>query len=643
MSKCRIPSCQSEAVTEKILCGKHMGSYASCVSGAQDTYLYKLLDEVVSGNIVQGAPMRDWCSRSQDELVFMRMGAIPFVYNERHAIKCIRTLEQFKTRQNKRYKFYWWENICALQFFGQLHSQGTRIGRRRFTVIVIYSAKGSGKSPFAGLLGIWMTNYENKPFAWTVVAASDYNQTKQLFDNVGHAIATHPVTSRRCQIIGKTDWKSYMDTPTRSVFQRLAYSKEGFGSSGPELRCVIADEAHQLRNFDQKDELTANFKSDPQPLECILANAMAAPNLPFSGTLDQAKKVASWELDNYSILPMIFDLDFDQEDEKNVWTDRRIWIKTNPSLTNDQPGYDYIQGEINKSRGIPAKEAGVGRRQFCIPTESESPIILRQKLIELETVRLNEDVLVRCPAVLGVDLSKTRDLPSVSTTFIVSPKHSGADEWQLWTRNHSFTQREDLEIREKEDGAPYREYVENGWMTIIEESYIRLRWIAKYIDEVYSRYKLLGIAFDAHRIKQLIRSMDENYSLRAIDSNTDSEITQAGDRRIRMYGHQQGWKVSACGLSMPISMDIFFKHAKGKTISIERNLLLRGCTLGASARFNEDGDCYPSKGLSETKIDPFTAQVMSLGLAQRILEDMESKVNLFENMDEEQFGDMFAT
>ena len=576
--------------------------------------LLTMLKAVVDGvEIVQCKAVVDWCERSIEELGLAEAGKIPYYYDEAYAKKVIRTLETFTTKQGEPFRLYWWERIIALQFFGWKHAEGIRKGYRRFNEIVIYSAKGSGKSPFAALIGIWMTVCEKVPFAWTVVHAHDYKQTKVLFDNVGNFISLHPKTANTCQLIGKSDWRSFIHNPSRSVFERLAHQDEGLGASGPELRCVITEEGHQLESFDQREELTANFKRDKQPVAILLANAGAGTDKPMHEKIDQCKKVASGEIENMRMLPWIFE----QDDGDDFWNDPSVWPKANPSLYHGQPLPDVIQNDINDTEGFPSRRAGVARRRFCIWSESTDAWIEPEKWKELEVDSI-DDLIIGARSAFSIDLSWKKDLTSVGIVWILPGG-------KLALRVHSFTQHEGIQARIKEDKTNYYEHEKAGWLTITPGSYIGIGFPGRFIVDHCETSECNDGAFDPARIVELIDYLDTEGIVSSDRSLVEKKEKKRG-RGINLYGHSQGWKTSAMGLSMPRSVDAFERLAHSNLIYVEKNFLLRGAALGARMKANEQGERYPTKTDSKSKkIDPFTAGLMAVGLADWLVRNEPSK------------------
>ena len=116
------------------------------------------------------------------------------------------------------------------------------------------------------------------------------------------------------------------------------------------------------------------------------------------------------------------------DDGDNPLQDETCWAKANPSLQEaNLPGIDYLRGQVNRSRGMPAAEILCKRLNFCIWTDSAnswiSSEIVNKVLVPFE--QLQPEHLAGHIIYAGLDLSKRLDLTAFDCLLYTS---DAADE-----------------------------------------------------------------------------------------------------------------------------------------------------------------------------------------------------------------------
>ena len=87
------------------------------------------------------------------------------------------------------------------------------------------------------------------------------------------------------------------------------------------------DEFHEARSSKIYDVMKQSQSAREQPLAWLISTNGFVRELFFDDVYSRASKVAFWEVENYSLLPLIYELDSREE-----WADPNCWAKANPGL-----------------------------------------------------------------------------------------------------------------------------------------------------------------------------------------------------------------------------------------------------------------------------------------------------------------------
>lgn len=392
-----------------------------------------------------------------------------------------------------------WQQFVVGSIFGWKGADGYR----RFRVVYIETAKGSGKSPLAAGVGMTGLVADGEARAEIYAAATKKDQAMILFRD---AVAMHdqsPELTKRLTKSGTGEkaWNlAYLQTG--SFFRPISSDD---GQSGPRPHIALVDEFHEHKTATVLEMMRAGTKSRRQALIFIITNAGASRKTPCWSYHEYGAKVAAGEMKDDALFPYICALD----ESDDPFETEECWPKANPSLQDaNLPGYKYIREQVTEARGMPSKESIVRRLNFCQWTDAESPWISHEIWKE---ARLDYDVeqLRGRRAVAGLDLSSTTDLTGL--VFLVEPVD--ADEpWKLVP--YAWLPDADLQRRAESDQVPYVEWKAEGLLDTTPGRAISKRIILQKLSAMCDFFEIIGCAYDRWRIEDLLQlAADDGISL----------------------------------------------------------------------------------------------------------------------------------
>nr|WP_314540111.1 terminase TerL endonuclease subunit [uncultured Massilia sp.] len=537
--------------------------------------------EVVAGTRIAGPHVRSQCARHLRDLD--EGGARGLVWDLHSALKAIGFYENVLKLNGSEFeglpfKLLPWQKFVVGSIFGWK----TDDGHRRFRVVYVETAKGSGKSPLAAGVGMKGLVADGESRAEIYAAATKKDQAMILFRD---AVAMHdqsPELRKRLTKsgVGEKAWNlAYLQTG--SFFRPISSDD---GQSGPRPHVALIDEYHEHKTAMVLDMMRAGTKSRRQALIFIITNSGASRESPCRKQHDYAKKIASGELQNDAFFPYVCALD----EGDDPFESEECWPKANPSLQDaNLPGYKYIREQVTEARGMPSKEAGIRRLNFCQWTDAESPWISHEVWKEAQ---LDYDVesLRGRRAVAALDLSSTTDLTGL--VFLVEPVEPG-EPWKLVP--YAWLPDADLERRAQQDMVPYVEWAAEGLLDTTPGRAISKRVILQKLSAMCDFFEITACAYDRWRIEDLLQmAADDGISLPPMEP----------------FG--QGYK------DMSPALETFETMLLNGELAHNGHKVLTMCAGNAVTDSDGAGNRKLDKEKATGRIDLMVAAVMAAGLVQ---------------------------
>ena len=490
-----------------------------------------------------------------------------------------------------------WQAFVVRSVFGWRRADG----RRRLRKVYLETAKGSGKSPLAAGVALYMTVADGEAMGQGFLLAATKAQASIVFDYAASMVERDPTLARLLYKVGG-DVHPYRLISRRdgTFLARVAGSAGGNpgGRSGFAPHYVGVDELHEHKSREPLDAYEMGAKYRREPLTFITTNAGAGIGTPCHQEHVRALDVVHGRQEADDYLALVYTVD----DEDDPIADSGCWPKANPSLAHGgPPGSEYIVREVESARGMPSKQAIVLRWIFSRWTDAENPWIDIEAYDGAQADAIApEEELAPVPCVVSLDLSRRADL----TAAVLAWDHGD----RVDVRAVAWTPAESLHQRAQRDAQPYPEWVERGWLRTVPDRVIHYSYVAEWLRGVLDRYRVLACPYDAHNVASLRWELDNA----GIDAG-DQEGAQ-----LWMIPHPQGFGSGKLAwdehpISMPKSIEAAEAMILGGTLRIERNALLRSAVLGAVTIADGSGNRKLSKTKSLVRIDAAVALVQALG------------------------------
>ncbi|WP_110641026.1 terminase TerL endonuclease subunit [Salinicola sp. CPA57] len=552
---------------------------------------------VAAGDIIAGPQVRNACARHLRDLEEGHERGLTWsLEHAQHAIGFFEDVLRLNGGrfEGEPFKVLPWQAFIIGSLFGWMGPDGWR----RFRVAYVETAKGSGKSPLAGGVGLYGLVADGENRAEVYAAATKKDQAQILFRDAVAMVDQSPLLATRIAKSGAAGKEYNLAFHRTSSFFRTVAADDG--QSGPRPHVALLDEIHEHKTAMVVEMMRAGTKSRDQAIIFMITNS-GTDKLTVCGDYhDYAGKVASDALQDDAFFGFVCGLD----ETDDPFSDEDCWYKANPSLAYGIPGLKYLREQVTQARGMPSKEATVRRLNFCQWVQADNPAISRDAWIAAEDKHFDESLLEDRRCVAGLDLSSTQDL----TALVLMFEPTEADpHWRMvpwfWLPDDG------LQRKAETDRVPYLVWRDNGHLNTTPGKAINKRFVLQQLTELTARFDLQAIGYDRWRIEDL-----------------QSLITEEGVTLPPLKPVGQGFK------DMSPAVDEFERRLINGELRHNSQPVLTWCAANAVYQEDPAGNRKINKAKSTGRVDGIVAAVMATSLTLTELEGEENLDDFLNNM-----------
>jgi phage terminase large subunit-like protein len=486
---------------------------------------------------------------------------------------------------------------------GSIFGWKRRNGQRRFRWAYIETGKGSGKSPLAAGVGLYMLTADGEARAEVYAAATKKDQAMILFrDAVAMFQLSPELRARLTPSGGNPVWQLTYLTKA-SWFKPISNDD---GQSGPRPSCALIDELHEHPDAKTVEMLEAGFKFRENPLMFMITNSGSDQTSVCWKYHDLIARIVAGEVEDDEVFGYVCALD----EGDDPFEDESCWIKANPSL-GVTIRVDYLRSRIAKARNLPDKRNECLRLNFCVWTDAEAAWMTKpvwaavQKPWKLESLRGKK-------AWLGADLAIRNDLVALAGVVELDPDDQQRRRFAAWCE--FWLPREKLRAKEDTDSQPYSTWVEQGHLHLSEGNFVRQEFVAKRMVEIADIFDLQAVAYDEYAVKWLQIALDDLGARLPLIEHPQGYRRGKRDEDAIRDAKMRG-EPPPPGLWMPDSIQKTEELIVETLIEVNPNPILTWNIASATFERDAQDNRKLSKRKSTGKIDGAVALVMACGAA----------------------------
>lgn len=499
-----------------------------------------------------------------------------------------------------------WQAFVVGCIFGWKNADGFR----RFRTAYVEVAKGNGKTPIAGGVGLYGLVADGEAAAEIYPAATAREQAGICFRDIKRMAEASAALRDRLKIAEHNIAYEATDSFLRPV------SSEHRGLDGKRPHMALIDEVHEHPTSLVVDKLRAGTKGRRQALILEITNSGYDRTSVCWAHHEFSVKVLEGIVDNDAWFAFIAGLDpcaacraEGQASPKDGcpscddWRDEKVWAKANPNLGISIP-VRYLREQVEEALGMPSKEGIVKRLNFCLWTEGQTKAIPMdrwdacKRAIDVSALRGQE-----CFA--GLDIGATSDF----TAFCLLFPHDDPNTVEIPADPEAPDGPKVSFVRRSFTILPY------FWMP--EQPVRRDARMQGAIDG-WKRAGFVketpGDVVDYDLVLMDIRALAERFAVQQIAFDRGFQGSQMGNNLTAHFG-EEAVRIFPQGIiSMNAPYREFLELVRLGRLHHDGNQVLRWMASNTVSE-TRGGLSKPSKDRSAEKIDGITAAVMALGLA----------------------------
>ncbi len=532
------------------------------------------IDDVLSGKQAACKWTKLAVKRHTGDLKHQKTKKFPYYFDEDAAIHIIDFIQELKHSKGE-----WAGSLLLLEPFQQfelwvLFGWKRMDKTRRFRFAYTEMARKNGKTTKAAGIGNYCFIMDEEPGAECYTAATKRDQAK-----LSHAESLRQIKS--CPELREMV-KIYANSMTiaEEAAKYVPLGADSKTEDGSNPHFALIDEYHAHPDDSMVNVLKSGMGSRRQPMMYIITTAgferMSACYL----ERERAERILEGSIEDESYFAIIYTLD-----EKDDWTDERVWIKANPNI-DVSVNREYLRNQVKEALDSPQKQNNVKTKNFNIWTQAETRWLLYEAW-EACGFPVDEKALEGRACYAGLDLSSTQDLTAWVLCF--PPKEEG-EKYQFLYR--FFLPSEGIVQKEQKDKIPYKLWADQGLLYLTDGDAVDYDYVEDQIREDAKTYNIKQIGYDPWHSQELT-----------------NHLIQEGFEMVIFRQNYSG---------MSAGTDTFEKKVLAKELAHGGNPIMVwmiSCTEVKSDRQGNIAPMKPKREKSGKRIDGVVASIMALDRA----------------------------
>lgn len=542
------------------------------------TYLEEYHDLIRRGEVIAG-----YWIRKEIENLIADLQDPAYIYDTAEANKRIKFMQMCCLQSKQPYYMQpmrlmpwqkaWWEAIYSFKMADS--------GLRRFTEGLLEIARKNGKSTMVAADGNFDL-FVGEGGTDICCASNDDRQAKLIWREIaGMRSRLDP----RKTLTGQNLTEIVNREKNITVFRLSSktQNKDGFN-----ITKAYLDESHDISEENGQSEIAEAIwramSSKEEPLFINSTTQGFNRDCYLDRKLGYCKGVIEGEIDDVHILPFLFEQDSEQE----IWQDESSWEKSNPSIRYGVKKIGKLRRDVEVAKTDKATRIHLLTKDFNIPqSAAQSWLMLEDYDYPQEVYDLEQ---FRGSFVLGaVDLAATTDLANAKILIMRPDDNTKYVFSHYWIPESKLTQSDD-----REAGATYKEWAQEGLVTISEGNEIDISGVADWFFTLLKDYNLkpYKVGYDQRYAKTFLDRMDE-YGF-------DTEMLQQGR-------------------ALSNAMKLTEAELKSRKINYNGNAMDKWCLSNCCCEVDNVGNIQPVKvrGQQSKRIDGAVVFIMLMEILRR--------------------------
>lgn len=340
---------------------------------------------------------------------------------------------------------------------------------------------------------------------------------------------------------------------------------------------TVVDELHEAKDLKLLETMKSGQGLRRNPLALIITSPGHNKDAPcYSILRDTAVKILEGSIDNDNFLPILFELDNEED-----WDKIDELVKSNPMMEYMDTLEDFLKDRIQEAKDIGGEtEVNIKIKNSGIWVDAATTWI-QSEIVKANNHDIKPDELVGKDCYLGIDLAKAEDLNACALLFPNVRPNIHAVKMMYWIPSDK--------VNNNRDHVDYTKWIQQGFMIKQDGNVADHYLISQDIITEIKKYNVKAIGFDS----------------RFAYAGIIPALAHAGYEEI-LSPVGQGYS----GLSSAVVQ--MFNWMKRSEMDLMHNQVLYWNLANVVMKIGDEGDQIPSKGKSSMKIDGVSATLTAI-------------------------------
>lgn len=477
------------------------------------TYSQRATDyakQVVAGEIVSCAHVINACKRHLSDLERANTDGFPFAFNPlmsdsdgvqyEPAERVCYFIEQLPhvkgkwAREKKKIKMEPWQIFIIVSVMGWIN---VNTGMRRFKTCYVEVPRKNAKTTLAAGLALYLEIRDDEAGAEVYSAATTADQAKISFDIAKQMVEKSKGMQIRFGV--KAFTHSIVVARTASSFKYL--SSDSHGLDGLNISAAIVDELHAHKTRDVFDVVETGTGSREQPIIFVITTAGSnRAGICYEQRI-YVTKLLNRSVEDETYFGIIFTLD-----EKDDWTDEKVWIKANPNYGVSVFPED-IQRKCKKATQVASAQNNFKTKHLNVWVNADVAWMDMQNWDSCADPELELEQFHGESVIEAIDLASKIDIAAKMSLF--QRVIDGKPHFYVFGKYYLPEETVQTSTNDFYDG-----WVKDGWLTATEGNIIDFGVIEDDLREDKNHFQIEEVPYDPFQATQLsTRMMAEGFPM----------------------------------------------------------------------------------------------------------------------------------
>ena len=410
-----------------------------------------------------------------------------------------------------------WQKAFLSAIFGIVDENGNRFFREVFLVV----ARKNGKSLIASAIGNYTWRVDGGFGSRVFCIAPKFDQADIIYNCIWQMVQldpewqalkdqqkernAHNMKIHDDSMLARHRQSDLAIPGTNSTVKKIAFNSKSSDGFNPSL--TICDEVAAWqgdKGLKQYEVMKSGMGARPEGLLLSCTTSGYVNDSIYDELMKRSTRFLLGESKEKRLLPLLYLID-----DLEQWNDINELRKSNPNL-GVSVSVDYLLEEIAVAEGSLSKKAEFITKYCCLKQNSSLAWLSAQAVNDASGAALKIEDFAHSYAVVGIDLSQTRDL---TACVVVIEKNS-----ELYVFAKFFLPTERIDEATQRDGLPYNIYIQRGLLQASGDNYVDYHDCYNWITGLVEQYEILPlmIGYDRYSAQYLIQDL-ESYGARCDD------------------------------------------------------------------------------------------------------------------------------